>query len=60
MSDLKDRTGAKSFFVESWETSIRYETVVDSDLDAGELVDGAIQLMNWLLKQVKRHRRRNR
>jgi hypothetical protein len=60
MSDLKDRTGAKSFFVESWESSMRYETVVDSDLDAGELVDSAIQLMNWLFKQVKRHRRRNR
>lgn len=60
LSDLKDRAGAKSFFIEAWDASMRYETVVDSDLTSRELVDGAKQLTSWLLTQLRRHRRRNR
>lgn len=59
-SDLKNPTGAKSYFIESWDTSLRYETAINSDLDAGELVKGAKQLTRWLSTQIRRHRRYGR
>ena len=55
--DIKDSTGAKTYFIDSWNTSLRYETKINSELSATELVRGAKQLTRWLFNQLRRHRR---
>ena len=57
LRDLKDPTGVKAFFIRSWQTGMRYETRIDTEWSAGELVDGAKQVMGWILIQIRRIRR---
>jgi hypothetical protein len=62
LSDLSDSTGAKAFFIENWDTSLRYELTCDSSLTISELVDGAKHLTGWIQNQIRRNqtRRTNR
>jgi HEPN domain-containing protein len=59
-SDLADKTGAKIFFIEKWNTSLRYELTCDSNLSIAELVDGAKQLTGWIQSQIRRTNRRGK
>lgn len=56
-SDIKDSTGAKTYYIESWDTSLRYEKKINSDLNAVDLINGAKQLTSWLFIQIRRSRR---
>jgi HEPN domain-containing protein len=58
LSDLSDSTGAKTFFIENWDTSLRYELNFESSLTMAELVDGAKQLTGWIQTRTRRPRRR--
>ena len=60
MCDLgPDQKGAKTYFVDCWSTSLRYEQHLGSEtLPAMELVNGAAQISGFLHTQVKRHRGR--
>ncbi|NJL82146.1 MAG: HEPN domain-containing protein [Chloroflexaceae bacterium] len=60
LRDLYDPTGAKSFFIESWNTSLRYELTCCSKLKVGELVDGAKSLSGWIQTQIRRRSGRRR
>ncbi|WP_017306032.1 hypothetical protein [Spirulina subsalsa] len=60
LSDLADPTGAKTFYLEKWDTSLRYEVSCDSSLSHQELVEGAKQLTVWIRTQVRRNRLRKR
>ncbi|WP_437877675.1 HEPN domain-containing protein [Sorangium sp. So ce513] len=57
LTDLRDRDGARSFFVEHWCTDLRYESTVDSPLAATDLLRGAQVLTSWIQTQIKRSRR---
>ncbi|OLT61426.1 HEPN domain-containing protein [Moorena bouillonii] len=48
LSDIRDSTGAKTFFIENWDTSLRYQITCNSSLTMAELVDGAKQLTNFI------------
>jgi hypothetical protein len=56
--DIKDSTGAKSFYLQSWSTDLRYQVAYDSGITTAELVNGACALMSWLMTQTRRGRRR--
>ncbi|CDM92641.1 MULTISPECIES: HEPN domain-containing protein [Limnospira] len=58
LSDLSDPTGAKTFYLEKWNTSLRYEVTCDSLLSHQELVEKAKQLTGWIQTQMRRTRPR--
>jgi len=60
LSDLSDRNGAKSYFIEGWDTSLRYMTVCNSSLTIPQLVDGAKELTGWIQTRARRESRRGR
>ena len=66
LSDIQDRNGNKTFFLEEWSTDLRYE-VRDSDeyiiikargVTIEELIEGARQLSGWIYNQIRRRGRR--
>jgi len=58
LSDLHDSKGAKTFFIESWDTSLRYQLSLDSSISIAELLDGAKQLTRQIQQQLRRQSRR--
>ena len=58
LSDLSDAKGSKTFFIENWDTSLRYESKFESSLEITDLVEGAKQLTGWIQTQIRRTRRR--
>ncbi|MEA5418288.1 HEPN domain-containing protein [Spirulina sp. CCNP1310] len=54
LSDLGDPTGKKTFYLERWETSLRYELTFETSLSYPELVEGAKQLTGWIQNQIRR------
>lgn len=58
LSDLNDYNGSKTFFVDNWQTDLRYQTQLDSTLTQEELIKGAKELAGWIQKQIRRYRRR--
>ncbi len=60
LRDLKDRNGAKSFFVQDWSTNLRYRAQLGTDIEASELVKGAQQLSGWIRQQIRRAARRKK
>ncbi len=60
LSDLSDANGAKTFFIEHWETALRYELTCDSSLKMAELVAGAKHLSGWIQSRIRRTPRRCR
>jgi hypothetical protein len=58
ISDLNDRTGAKTFFLEEWDTALRYQSSSDElEHPADELVIAAREVTGWISKQIRRTRR---
>lgn len=60
LADLRDSEGNRSYFIERWNTGLRYNEVLDTELDAGVLVEGATQLAGWISGQLRRLARRHR
>ena len=60
LSDLSDPSGAKTFFIQNWDTSLRYESTFESSITIVELVDGAKQLTGWIQGQTRRSYRSRR
>lgn len=56
LSDLKDEKGCKTFFIQNWNTDLRYEISlqVASGLKIEELLNGAKELTGWIQTQTKR------
>ena len=57
LADLDDYNGSKAFFIDSWQTDLRYQTKLDSTLTSEELIQGAKQLAGWIKLQIKRQRK---
>jgi hypothetical protein len=60
LSDLSDEKGTKTFFIEHWNTALRYEISCESTLEVAELVDGARQLTGWIQSKLRRQLRKRR
>jgi hypothetical protein len=60
LRDLNDRTGAKTFFIEEWSTSLRYDSTCESSLDILELLEGAKQLTRWIQNNMHRNYRKKK
>lgn len=59
--DLPGESGCATFFLESWNTSIRYElTVSGSGISNRDLVNGAKRIAGWLQTQSNRQKNRRR
>lgn len=60
LSDLKDEQGSKTFFLQNWNTDLRYEITLQttSGLETQELLNGAKQLTGWIQTQIKRAKSR--
>ncbi len=54
LTDLRDTNGAKTFYVDTWTTALRYELAVPSALSPEELVTGAVHLAGWLQTRARR------
>ena len=60
LTDLHDPTCSKTFFIENWDTSLRYELTCESSLSVTELVDGAKQLTGQIINKIRRSNTRSR
>ena len=60
LSDLSDEKGSKTFFIQHWNTALRYEISCESTLEVAELVDGARQLTGWIQSKLRRQSRKRR
>ena len=60
LADLGDSQGNRTYFIERWNTGLRYNDTLDTVLDAGVLVEGAAQLAGWVQGQLNWWPRRQR
>ena len=58
LSDLRDPSGARTFYIEQWSTDLRYETVPPAAFPAEDLLTGAGSLTGWIQSLVKRSKAR--
>jgi HEPN domain-containing protein len=58
LTDIRDTTGEKAFFIEYWSTDLRYEVQLEIDFTAEELVRAAAKLSGWLQTLVRQRRGR--
>lgn len=58
LSDVRDRTGTKTYFLTEWTTDLRYELVPAPGQSPKELLQGAKALSGWLQTRSRRVRRR--
>ncbi len=58
VSDLNDSKGTKAFFLQDWNTALRYELSCASSLEVTELVDGAKELTSWIQTRIRRSKPR--
>ena len=60
LSDLNDSGGNQTYFLNSWDTRLRYQTALEPSLSADDLMRGAQKLagliQNWLRSLVRRSR----
>lgn len=54
--DIADESGAKSFFIETWSTDLRYELNPNLPCPMTDLVEAAKRLSGWLQTQTRRRR----
>jgi len=52
--DLPDTAGEKTFYIEHWNTELRYESAYDFPVPLESLVKGAKELTGWIHKQIRR------
>lgn len=59
-SDLRDPEGKQTFFLQDWDTSLRYERNLPKSLglEIPDLLAGAKQLNQWIQTQVRRSKPR--
>lgn len=59
-SDLRDTEGKQTFFLQDWDTSLRYERNLPKSLglEIPDLLAGAKQLNQWIQTQVRRSKPR--
>lgn len=60
LSDLLDSDGNQTYFIDSWDTRLRYQTILDPGLSADGLVKGAQKLAGFIQKRLRTLVRRNR
>ena len=60
LTDLRDSQGNRTYFIERWNTGLRYNDTLDTALDAGVLVEGAVQLVGWVQGRLRQFARRHR
>jgi len=66
LSDINDRKGRQTFFIQEWTTDLRYEVrendsyslIEHQGFNIKELIEGAKQLSGWIHKKIKRLRRK--
>lgn len=58
LRDIGDESGAKSFFVQTWSTDLRYTVDPNFPCATTDLVTAAKQLSGWLQAQTRRWRKR--
>ena len=58
LGDFNDSKGSKTFFIQHWDTSLRYENELNSTLEVSDLVQGAKELTGWIQKQIRRSKSR--
>ena len=59
LNQLRDNTGHKTFFIQSWNTAWRYEQRLPvKGFSSSELVKSGKSLAGWIQKQVRQKRRR--
>ncbi len=57
LRDLHDTNGAKTYFIENWCTDLRYDLdLMDTSLEASELLTGALALVNYIQYKTKHTR----
>ncbi len=60
-SDLPDTAGEKTFYMESWNTALRYESAYQFPVPPESLVEAAKELTGWIQNKIRRrsiHRRK--
>ena len=60
LAALGDSQGNRTYFIERWNTGLRYNDTLDTVFDAGVLVEGAMQLAGWVQDQLNWWQRRHR
>lgn len=63
LADMNDNDGSKAFYIESWDTGLRYKSSlpeINTSLNTQELVVGAQSLYRWIDQQQRRIRKRSR
>ena len=48
LSDIKDKSGEKTFFFEDWTTDLRYETSLSQAHNSNSLVKAAGNILSWM------------
>lgn len=48
LSDIKDKSGEKTFFFEDWTTDLRYETSLSQAHNSNSLVKAAGNILSWV------------
>ncbi len=55
LSDIADHSGAKTYFLQDWDTALRYQSTTEELTHSpGELVAAAKQLTGWIANQLRR------
>jgi len=58
LADLADNSGEKTFFLQDWDTALRYQdTNKELAHSVDELVGAARHLTGWIATQIRRQRR---
>ncbi len=58
LSDINDGSGGKSYFIENWDTALRYQSTANElTLSTEQLVNAAKQLTGWISNQIQRRGR---
>ena len=57
LSDLRDVKGSKAFFIDKWDTALRYDADFESSIEIKELLQGAKELTGYIQNCIRRQRR---
>jgi hypothetical protein len=55
LGDLPDTAGEKTFYIEHWNTALRYESDYDFPIPSESLIEGAKELTGWIQNKIRRH-----
>jgi HEPN domain-containing protein len=60
LSDLSDSGGNRTYFLDSWDTRLRYQAALEPNLSADDLMRGAQELAGLIQKRLRSLVRRSR